>query len=400
MRIGRTLPPAASPIPLLDIIRALPACLHPNVLDDQFKQEIRQEFNCRHCFFLSSGKAALTVILLALKEIYPGRDQVVLPAFTCYSVPAAVKRAGLQIKLCDLAPASLDIDKEKLKNIIINDKNNKKILCVLPTHLFGCPSDVAGIRTIVGSEMPIIEDAAQAMGETLHNCKLGTLGDIGFFSLGRGKALSTMEGGIIITDRDDLANSLSPLIDPLTGYSVPDILKVSLKTILTTSLQYPSLFWLPKALPFLRLGETLYEPDFSLRRLSSFHIKLARNWQKRLEHHRRARKKNIAYWRKTLPKGFTLVCCEAASSLIRLPVLAANREQRDSILRQSEQHGLGIMPAYPTLINRIPELAKEFSGQEHPQAEDICRRLLTLPVNEYIQSQDNERIFSLFGQHA
>ncbi len=101
-----------------------------------------------------------------------------------------------------------------------------------------------------------------------------------------------------------------------------------------------------------------------------------------------------------MPKGFTLVCCEAASSLIRLPVLAANREQRDSILRQSEQHGLGIMPAYPTLINRIPELAKEFSGQEHPQAEDICRRLLTLPVNEYIQSQDNERIFSLFGQHA
>ena len=397
MRIGRTLPPAASPIPLSDIFRALPACLRPDALDNQFAHEITQEYGSKYCFLLSSGKAALTLSLLALQKIYPGRDQVVLPAFTCYSVPAAVKRAGLQVRLCDLAPSSLDFDQGQLKDIIAEDKQKKRILCVLATHLFGCPADFTGIRTILGSETPIIEDAAQAMGETLNNGKLGTLGEIGFFSLGRGKALSTMEGGIIVTDRDDLAEIIRSLIVPLTGYSVPDILKLAFKTVVTTILQYPWLFWLPKALPFLRLGETMYEPDFSLRRLSFFHVKLARNWLNRLERHRRARKKNINYWQKRLPAAFSHVCRKTDISMIRLPILAQTREQRDRILKQSEQQGSGIMPAYPTTINMVPELVDEFSGQYYPQAEEVCNRLLTIPVHEYVQDRDNKRIRSLLN---
>jgi len=285
VRIGRTLPPAAAPIPLVDIFRALPACLRPGALDGRFAQEVTREYGSKYCFLLSSGKAALTLILLALKKTYPGRDQVVLPAFTCYTVPAAVKRAGLQVRLCDLAPSSLDFDKEQLQTIIAADKQKKKILCVLVTHLFGCPADFTGIRTGIGPEIPIIEDAAQAMGEALDNKKLGTFGDIGFFSLGRGKALSTMEGGIIVTDRDDLANIIKSLIVPLTGYSAPDSLSLAVKTVMASILQHPSLFWLPKALPFLRLGDTLYEPDFTLCRLSSFHLNLARNWLNRLERH-------------------------------------------------------------------------------------------------------------------
>jgi dTDP-4-amino-4,6-dideoxygalactose transaminase len=395
MRIGRTLPPAASPIPIIDIIRALPASLRPNSCSHRFEREIQQEFTRKHCWFLSSGKAALTLILLALKEIYPDRDQVILPAFTCYSVPAAVKRAGLQIKLCDLAVSSFNFDKEKLRKIISEDKKNKRILCVIPTHLFGCPEDVTGVRAIIGPEIPIVEDAAQAMGETLNTDKLGTLGDIGFFSLGRGKALSTMEGGIIVTDRDDLAESIKSLSSSLSGNNVSNILKSVLKTVLTTIFQNPSMFWLPKALPLLKLGETLYEPDFPMRQMSAFHLELARNWQTRLQRHQRARQRNIIYWQNTLPDKFSQVCRKTDTSMIRLPVLCKNMEQRDSILKQSEEQGLGLMLAYPTSINKIDELADEFLDQECPAAEGICNRLLTIPVHEYVSAKDNEQICSL-----
>ncbi len=395
IRIGRTLPPAAAPIPLLDIILSLPACLKPNFLDNQFSHEVCQDFQSKYCFLQSSGKAALTLILLALKQIYPNRDQVILPAFTCYSVPSAVKRSGLKIKLCDLAPSSFDFDKEKLKEIIDKNKQNKKILCALPTHLFGCPADVTGIRAIVGPDIPIIEDAAQAMGETWKDNKLGTLGDIGFFSLGRGKALSTMEGGVIITNRKDLAERIKSLTGSMNGYNSADILKFTIKTFLTTFLQSPSLFWFPKALPFLKLGETLWEPDFSLSPLSAFHIKLARGWQKRLARHRRARKKNCTYWQMRLPENLTQVCCETDISMIRFPVLMQTREQRDFALIQSEQLGLGLMPAYPTAIHKIIQLTNEFSNQQFPQAEDLSKRLLTIPVHEYIKSDDNEKIRSL-----
>jgi len=80
-----------------------------------------------------------------------------------------------------------------------------------------------------------------------------------------------------------------------------------------------------------------------------------------------------------------------------LPILAQTREQRDHILKKSAQQGLGIMPAYPTPINKIPVLEDEFSGQDYPQAEEICSRLLTIPVHEYVQKWDNELIFSLLN---
>ncbi len=398
VRIGRTLPPAASPIPLLDILRAFPACFRPDSPDNAFEREIKEEFNSKYCFLLSSGKAALTIILLALKELYPDRDQVVIPAFTCYSVPAAVKRAGLNIHLCDLAPSSLDFDHKQLKHIIDQDEQ-KKILCVLPTHLFGCPADISAVREIVGPKIPIVEDAAQAMGETCNGKKLGTLGDAGFFSLGRGKALSTMGGGIIMTDRDDLAMIISSLTASLTSSSRLDNLKLFCKTVLASILLHPALFWLPKALPFLRLGETFYEPDFPLQQLSAFHIQLTRNWGKRLKNHREARKRETIYWQSKLPEHFCQVCRDhdIGFSFIRFPVLAPDRKQWRCILKQSERHGLGIMPAYPTPINMIPEIATEFSNQQYPQAEATCNLFLTLPVHQYIKERDKKQILVLLN---
>ena len=192
MRIGRTLPPAAAPIPLYDILRAVPFGFTLPSHHNHLEKELIEEFGQKYCFLVSSGKAALTLILTALKDLYPQRTEVLIPAFTCYSVPAAIKKAGLRVKLCDMAPSSLDFDKDHLQKIISADRQEKKLLCVLVTHLFGCPADYSGIQKIVGSDIPIIEDAAQAMGEKLNGKKLGTLADAGFFSLGRGKVLSTM----------------------------------------------------------------------------------------------------------------------------------------------------------------------------------------------------------------
>ena len=110
MRVGRTLPPAAAPIPWDTIFRALPACLLSDEGNSIFESEVKEEFESKYCFTLSSGKAALTIILRALKQLNPGKNQVLIPAYTCYSVPAAIKRAGLQIRLCDMGDKSLDFD--------------------------------------------------------------------------------------------------------------------------------------------------------------------------------------------------------------------------------------------------------------------------------------------------
>jgi dTDP-4-amino-4,6-dideoxygalactose transaminase len=110
MRIGRTLPPAATPIGIRDIASGICGIVAGQQELDRFQGELKEHFGVKHCFLVSSGKAALTLILLALKELSPDRDEVLIPAFTCYSVPSSIVRAGLRIRLCDLHPDCLDFD--------------------------------------------------------------------------------------------------------------------------------------------------------------------------------------------------------------------------------------------------------------------------------------------------
>ena len=192
MRIGRTLPPAAAPLNWENIFWGLKEVLGNHCENGRFEKELKEYFSSRYCFLVSSGKAALTLILQALHDRHPDRDRVLIPAYTCYSVPSAITRAGLKIKLCDVEPGTFDFNFNQLRKLL----EDEKVLCVVPTHLYGMPADIEKLHwALQGREIFIVEDAAQAMGAEWQGKKLGTLGDVGFFSLGRGKALSTVEGG-------------------------------------------------------------------------------------------------------------------------------------------------------------------------------------------------------------
>jgi len=302
MRIGRTLPPAAAPIYPRDILSGIRGHLNGYRELDRFETDLKNYFGVRYCFLLSSGKAALTLILEALKEIHPDRDEVLIPAFTCYSVPSAIVRAGLKVKLCDINPDTLDFDFNQLSRILSQhsvphlpnkrnkpnkpdkpDKPNKpisRILCIIPTHLFGIPSDIGRIRKLLPDpKVTIVEDAAQAMGAEWQGKKLGTFGDVSFLSLGRGKAFSTVAGGIILTRRDDIADKIVARTEAIPHYNNIELMSLFFKAISLTLLLHPSLFWLPKSIPFLKLGKTIYDPHFKIRKMSAFHAGLAKTWQ-------------------------------------------------------------------------------------------------------------------------
>jgi perosamine synthetase len=294
MRIGRTLPPAAAPIGFREIAAGIRAHFEGARAVERLRAGIAAHFGVRHCFVVGSGKAALTLILLALKDLNPGRDEVVIPAYTCYSVPSSVLRAGLRIRLCDLGPEGLDLDPAQLAATLTP---GERVLAVVPTHLYGIGADVARVRRAVdGRPIAVVEDAAQAMGEEIDGRKLGTLGDAGFFSLGRGKAFSTVEGGVIVTDRDDLAQALRERLEAVPDYGTGALLMLAVKAVAIATLTHPLLFWIPRALPFLRLGETLFERDFPIRRLSPFQAGLARDWARRLQALRESRKAMARQW--------------------------------------------------------------------------------------------------------
>jgi len=430
MRIGRTLPPAATPIGVREIASGVCGIFRGRKELDRFRSELKEHFGVKHCFLVSSGKAAFTLILLALKELFPDRDEVLIPAFTCYSVPSSVVRAGLRIRLCDLRPDSLDFDFARLSTMLSkappaqtearpagrasgsavdtrdaagsSRDSIKRVLAVVPTHLFGYPADVTRLRRLNRDPgVTIVEDAAQAMGETREERKVGTLGDVSFFSLGRGKAFSVVEGGVVLTNRDEIAEGLNRFVTQLPSYGLLPLLNVIFKAAALMVLLNPRLFWVPRSMPFLKLGETLFEPHFPILRMSSFQAGLAKNWRGRLEKLRDVRKKNVNRWITVLEASRTHgsnFLRSRSLGLLRFPLRVSDRKKKESLLRESARMGLGIMPVYPTSINAIPELRGKIEGGAFPVAESCARELVTLPTHGYLTEDDAMELSRLISR--
>ena len=404
MKIFRMLPPALAPISLRDVANGMGGLFKGDRELERFREEIREFFQIKHCYLFSSGKAALAQTLKALHQLYPGRTEVLVPAFTCYSVPSAIVRAGLDIKLCDVNPESLDFDFDCLQNILGSNKQCESILAIIPTHLFGCPADVSRLRKLTPDpEITILEDAAQVMGSVDKNEFLGCRGDIGIFSLGRGKALSTVEGGVAITDNKQIAAKLDSDFDLLPPYSAAEKLKLLIYALALSVLQHPALFWIPKSLPFLRLGETIYDPHFSIKRMSALQAGMSRNWSKKLHFLHTQRANLVKKWKnlfKRLPGTGNQWKIPSQkytneANFIRLPVVFQNENNRKNILNTKTHLKLGVMPSYPDTINNIPQLQQEFQNQDFPNAKQIADRILTLPVHKYVREKDMKDILNL-----
>lgn len=396
MCIGRTLPPALSPIGLRSIANGILAMLRGDLATSTFTKQLKEHYNVKHCFLLSSGKASLVLILQALKELYPEKDEVLIPAFTCYSVPAAIVRASLKIRICDIEPETLDFDYHELAKQL----SSPRLLCVIPTHLFGVTADIPRVREMVGKRsITIIEDAAQAMGGEYKGKKVGTLGDVGFFSLERGKAFSTVQGGIILTNSDEFGNILHRQSEATPAYRLTEQFVLAIYAMALSLFSRPHLFWIPKSLPFLGLGETPFDPDFSIKRMSAFQAGLAAGWQDCLVEFKRTRINNADYYLKTGVKAVGRKDV-VLSGLVRYPVMAANASKKKAVLRESSIAGLGGADVYPTTVDAITQLQGCIIDGTSVKARLIVERVVTFPVHPHVTQTDMDKLVDLIADPA
>jgi dTDP-4-amino-4,6-dideoxygalactose transaminase len=392
MKIQRTLPPTAAPVSLRSLFHGLTALLSGRDETGNRLEELKVYFNVRHAFLVSSGKAALYLILTALKSLSPEKRQVVIPAYTCFSVPSAVVKAGLEVVLCDIDPETFDFDYGDLESVL-----NEKTLCVGPNHLFGIPADMDRIREICRqNKIVVLEDAAQAMGGTYKGRKLGTLGEVGFFSLGRGKNITCGSGGIIVTDSDAIAEAISREYRRLHVSNFANDAKEFTKLALMTVFVHPSLYWLPAGIPFLELGQTFFYEDFPVRRLSRMNVAVLEGWENHLERVNRERSRRTASWITCLGlpgRGMESIPC------LRLPVLAGSASLRERLLALSAKHGFGLSPLYPHPINEINQMKGHLNGKAVPKAREVSERLLTLPTHAFVSEKDQDEIMKCWTLH-
>jgi perosamine synthetase len=389
MKLGRTLPPAAAPLYWEDLWNGFAGIFSPERRIRALEEEIRQHFAVNHVFLVSSGTAALTLTLLALKSLSTKiKTEVVIPAYTCFSVPGAIVKAGLRPVLCDVNSSTFDFDYALLERTL-----TANTLCVIGHHLFGIPAEIDRIRTMCAARgIYVVEDAAQAMGAESEGRRLGTLGDVGVFSLGRGKNITCGSGGIIVTNSSEIATAIAAHYSQLSPSRLPEVLKDLAQALFMTIFIRPRLFWIPAALPFLRLGQTIFPRDVRLRRLSGAKAGLLHNWRERLTQSNQIRSKTAAYFNQQLSLGLAV---GSSNPYVLVPIHAATARDRKEIYSLSQKRGLGLSLAYPTPINEIPEIRHAFRGKHFPAARKVAENLLTIPTHQWLSEKDKEAIAEL-----
>ena len=157
----------------------------------------RDLLGTRHALAVHSGTSALETALAAC-GIGPGAE-VVVPAFTFVATAAAVVHARAVPVICEIGP-SLTMDPRDLEK-----KITPRTRAVIPVHVLGRPAHMAAIGRVAAEHgLAVIEDAAQAMGGSFHGRRLGTLGDVGCYSLNSHKIIGAGEAGLVVTSSDTL----------------------------------------------------------------------------------------------------------------------------------------------------------------------------------------------------
>ena len=243
----RLIPPVAVPSTSTQIA----ASLFGND-DASFEDALGTMSGAARVSLFPSGRSALSDVLSHWDD--PERVEVVVPAYTCWSVAASIVRSGLLIRPVDVDPDTLDYREEDLSRSV-----GARTRAVVAAHLFARTADTSTVaRVAAANGARWIDDAAQALPDRPNGA------DATVLSFGRGKPLALGSGGALLG-----GSWLEPRPTSAGG------LVAALKLGVTALLARPAWYRLPQSIPALGIGRTVYDPDFD--RQGRFY-----RWQRRL----------------------------------------------------------------------------------------------------------------------
>ncbi len=194
------------------------APLGPNV--DNFEKELAEYLGVKHVAALSSGTAAIHLALILL-GVGPG-DYVIVQSFTFAATAFPVRYLDAIPVFIDSEPGTWNMDPELLEKAIkgkrkkekgerqkVKDKRQKgeggSIKAIIPVHLYGMPSNMDAIGKIADRYgIPVIEDAAEALGSRYNGKKCGAIGKTGILSFNGNKIITTSGGGALVSDDENM----------------------------------------------------------------------------------------------------------------------------------------------------------------------------------------------------
>jgi dTDP-4-amino-4,6-dideoxygalactose transaminase len=374
--------PVLSPIEVSAIVGAVgPALAGTAAPLLAVSSAVRERYGASAVALTDSGTSALVIAL----RLAAGRGgTVAYPAYGCVDLAAAAERAGVKVRLYDVDPRTLGADLDSLRSTL-----RRGVDAVVAVHLFGYPADVPAIIALAGEHgVNVIEDAAQGASGTLRNVPLGGLGPLSVLSFGRGKGTSGGNGGALLAVNPRwnraVTDAAAGLGRPRAGWG--DLTVATAQWMLGR----PSIYGIPAGIPSLHLGEMVYHPAGEPKSLSTAAAALVRRALRAAAEEVKARRRNAERLLGVAraAERLSVVGAEAGAEpgYLRFPVLDA--AGRAAAVR------LGVLRPYPgTLCDQgvlVPLLHPgETAG---PGAEELGRRLFTLPTHSRLMPSDFEKL--------
>ena len=337
------------------VLRGPDLSLGPNVA--KFETVFSEYIGRKRAVAVANGTSGLFLCLSAL-GIGPG-DEVITTPFTFISSATSIMMVGAKPVFVDIDPVSLNMDPKQIESRI-----TERTKAILPVEVFGNPTHLDRICEIAARHnLVVIEDSCEALGSQLNGKKAGTFGTMSVFAFYPNKQITTGEGGMILTDADDLAETCLSLRNQGRGKGSS---------------------WLAHE----RLGYNF--------RLSDINCALGIVQLSRICEIKTKRRRVAQWYRELLdPDDRLIVPVEPKECDMSWFVFVVRLtddfsiEQRDQILQQMTHQGIQVSNYFPP-VHLMPFIAEPFDYQpgDFPITESISQRTIALPFHNHLTQNE------------
>jgi perosamine synthetase len=330
----------------------------------ELEEALSRYIGSKNTVCLNSGTAALHSACFALKMKEPKKTEVITTALSFAATANAVIHSGCKPVFVDISEETFNIDPA-----LIQEKINEHTLAIEPVDVYGLPSDLTQIKRIAEPNgIPLLEDAAEAIGAIYSGKKIGTISTLTCFSTYATKNLHTAEGGFVTTEDDDLAH----LIRLFRNQGQES-----------------------------RYNQTVLGYNFRMTEISAA---IGLEQVPILDRLNKKRRENALYLKENLSKIESLEfqrITDAKSHAWYMFSLTLNERiagmSRDSLVVKLREKGVEADVAWPTPIPLQPYFKDTFGFKvgDFPRAETVCKSIFQLPIQPQLRRAELDEVVTL-----
>ncbi|MBT8155981.1 DegT/DnrJ/EryC1/StrS family aminotransferase [Epibacterium ulvae] len=346
----------------------------------QFEAEFAEWMGCNHAVFVNSGSSANLLMIYAAKEAGRLRNnKVIAPAVSWVTTVSPLMQLGFDVRLCDCDPGNLGLDLDHLEALCRDEAPSMLIL----VHVLGHANHLREIKSICERyDVVLLEDSCEALGSVVDGRKLGGHGLAGSFSFYYGHHISTIEGGMVVTDDAELHQVMLSLRSHGWSRDLAPQRQADLQQTHKID-EFRNLY-------------TFYYAGFNLRS-TDLQAYIGLQQLKKLDQICETRARNFETYAQLLPDFYSQSSNAELLSSFAYGTLVENRMDVAGALKEEK---IECRPLICGNIARHPFWVRAYGSQTLPQADLIHDYGIYLPNHHNLTTEDIARVAECFNAVA